>query len=111
MADKQPDAGPETVNGSPGIEFQAGKVAWNAYRESVGLKSFNGDPIPTWEDMCCDDTKSSIVRAWNAAGKAVWKLAKLDETRKVLAAGHAGCLGDGRLVDCRIHPEAIPVKR
>lgn len=90
----------------------AAKVGWDAYKEAVGGKTYNGDPMPTWEELCEDETKAGIVKAWEAAGQAVWKLAKLDNTHEIIKSGHAGCLpATGMIVDCRIHPEAIPYKQ
>ena len=28
-----------------------GKIAWEAYRKSVGGLSFTGQPLPDWEDL------------------------------------------------------------
>ena len=39
-------------------------VAWDKYSESVGGKSYNGDPLPTWEEMTKDSTKEKVVLAW-----------------------------------------------
>lgn len=105
---------PETATAvdSTDLVDHAAKVAWDAYKEAVGGKTYNGDPMPTWEELCKDETKARIVKAWEIAGRAVWKLAKLDNTHEIIKSGHAGCLPDtGMIVDCRIHPEAIPYKQ
>lgn len=48
-----------------------GKVAWNTYKESVGGKSINGDPLPEWEALCTDPSKAKIVIAWKSSAIAV----------------------------------------
>lgn len=45
-----------------------GKVAYEAYSESVGGKSFNGDDLPSWEERY--DTHPEIAAAWEAAAQA-----------------------------------------
>lgn len=47
------------------------EAAYTAYREAVGGKAFNGDPLPTWTQMCLDSKKEHLVRAWRAAADAV----------------------------------------
>lgn len=36
------------------------------YCKTVGGLSFNGDPLPTWDEMRADKTKRKIVKAWCA---------------------------------------------
>lgn len=47
-----------------------GKAAWEAYRESVGGKSFNGEPLPTWEEMTKDPKRAAVRKAWIESGIA-----------------------------------------
>lgn len=48
-----------------------GKTAWDTYKDTVGGKAFNGDPLPTWEEMEKDPAKTQIVCAWQASALAV----------------------------------------
>jgi len=43
-----------------------GKAAYEAYCETVGWKSFNGDQLPTWEQQL--ESKPGIAYAWVQAG-------------------------------------------
>lgn len=38
-------------------------------------------------------------------------LADVEAMRALIASGYAGCLPDGKIVDRRKHPEAIPVQK
>lgn len=53
----------------------AGREAYTAYCAAVGGKSFNGDALPTWDELKAaaefDEKRSQIVAAWNAAAAAV----------------------------------------
>lgn len=57
-----------------------GKASWSAYRETVGGKAFNGDPLPDWETMKADAQKETIVKGWKAA--AIASLMAFDELKK-----------------------------
>jgi len=46
-----------------------GKIAYDAYVESVGGKSVRGEPLPTWEEQL--ESKPEVARAWKAAAIAV----------------------------------------
>lgn len=48
-----------------------GQTAWDAYAKSVGGKAFNGDLLPTWEEMKNDPKKAHLVNAWIASAAAV----------------------------------------
>jgi hypothetical protein len=50
---------------------QLGKIAWDTYAAAVGGKAFNGDPLPTWAEMCKDDKKQNLVVAWKKSARAV----------------------------------------
>lgn len=50
---------------------------WKSYAAAVGGKAFNGDPLPTWNDLLADTNKEKIVSAWLAvADKAIERLNK-----------------------------------
>lgn len=48
-------------------------VAYTSYVKAVGGKSYNGDPLPTWEVMVKDPAKVNLVKAWRASSQAVAK--------------------------------------
>ncbi len=48
-----------------------GRVAYDAYRRAVGAKSITGAPLPTFRELMADESKATIVRAWEEAGIAV----------------------------------------
>lgn len=86
-----------------------GKIAYNAYTKSVGGKSWNGDDLPTWDEMSLDIKKERLVTAWKEAGQAVFKYTKLIEIDKIIKSGNAGVMPNGNIVDRRIYPEAIKI--
>jgi hypothetical protein len=43
-----------------------GRIAYNAYCESVGWKSFTGDPLPQWDEVRLD-----LKLGWVGASVAV----------------------------------------
>lgn len=43
-----------------------GRVAYEAYGDSVEWRTFSGTKMPTWEDQ-----NAKLKQAWNAAAKAV----------------------------------------
>jgi hypothetical protein len=86
-----------------------GRIAWNAYLASIGGKSWNGEPLPAWEQMVADEKKKAIVAAWCEVARAIIHYYTLTEIQKVVASGWAGCLPNGNIVDRRIHPTAVPM--
>lgn len=44
-----------------------GEVAFNAYREAVGGKAYDGTPIPEWTEI-----SEAVQQAWKEAGFAVF---------------------------------------
>lgn len=79
--------------------------AFRAYHEAVGS-------LESWEGLIkAEDPQSrQLVAAWKAAAKAAVHVYVLWETNEIIKAGHAGVLPNGNIVDCRCHPEAIPLK-
>lgn len=45
---------------------ELGRVAYEAYGESVGWTTFSGTPMPTWEEQ-----NERLKQAWNSAALAV----------------------------------------
>jgi len=43
-----------------------GRVAYEAYGESVGWTTFSGGPMPSWEEQ-----NDRLKQAWNSAARAV----------------------------------------
>jgi hypothetical protein len=46
------------------------RAAWDAYSMVVGGKTYGGDPMPTWDALVVDSSKSLIVAGWKAAANA-----------------------------------------
>jgi len=44
----------------------APQIGYEAYCKSCGGKAFNGDPLPTWEDL-----PDVIKRHWRAAAETI----------------------------------------
>jgi hypothetical protein len=87
-----------------------GKAAWNAFRRAAG-EHMPGPKVDTsWEEMCADPELQAFVEAWKSAGRAAAFVHSAAEKQKTLAAGYAGVLRDGTVVDRRIHPEAMPMQ-
>ena len=47
------------------------QIAWDTYKKSVGGKSFNGDPLPGWDEVC--ENNPRIANAWRDVAKALAK--------------------------------------
>ena len=45
---------------------ELGRVAYEAYGESVGWTTFQGDPMPAWEEQ-----NDRLKQAWKSAARAV----------------------------------------
>ena len=58
--------------------IEAGEIAYNAYCESRGWKSFTGEPLPQWKDV-----RPDIAQGWRLAAQAVEE--RKPETGPVLA--------------------------
>jgi len=59
------------MNVLPESTLELGGVAYTAYCNAVGGKSFNGDALPTWGEMLADPKKLRLVEAWAIAADAV----------------------------------------
>lgn len=55
-----------------------GKIAYDAYSSERGWKSFNGDPLPQW-----DQVKPDIQVAWAAAAEASIEAFKASQLREL----------------------------
>ena len=50
-------------------ERSPGEVAFNAYRRAVGGKAYNGEPLPTWDEV---KAKTPRIRdAWEDSARHV----------------------------------------
>ena len=62
------------------------KVAYTAYCESCGNKSFRGEPLPVWADVVPD-----IKRHWRAAmhavGQAMLDIASAEKEAEITLGG------------------------
>ena len=46
------------------------EVLYEKFCQTVGFKSFNGDTLPTWEELQADETKAAQENAWIAVAEA-----------------------------------------
>ena len=53
----------------PEIVKSRGRIAFEAYNESKGGLTYDGKPIPPWDELSGD--KEAVQRAWEAAAEAV----------------------------------------
>ena len=60
------------MNQNPETVETMGKIAFDAYVKAVGGKTYDGKPIPKWEDLSIP-----IRQAWSKAARAV-----LDEVNR-----------------------------
>ncbi len=68
MDEKESAVGQDaTQEGAPGINFA--RVAYEAYAEFTGGKTFDGRDMPAWPDLT-----TRIQSAWGAAIAAVFKI-------------------------------------
>lgn len=61
----------------------SGQIAFEAYNEAKGGKTYDGKPIPPWETLT-DDTGRSVQRAWEIAAAVVEHRASLRATATAL---------------------------
>ena len=54
-------------------QFVAG-VLYEKFCQTVGFKSFDGNKLPTWEELQADETKSAQENAWIAVAEAAIRL-------------------------------------
>jgi len=60
-----------SVPEAPTIEdLRLAGVAYTAYAKAVGNRAYNGDPLPTWDQMQADPAKARLVEAWTIAASA-----------------------------------------
>ena len=45
--------------------------AYEAYCETVGWKSVNGEPLPRWAELVADPAKQKVVDGWRAVAAAI----------------------------------------
>jgi hypothetical protein len=83
-----PEAPAETCEKPSQVELMDGatleasaRAAWTVYRQTVGGKAFNGDPLPTWEAMVADPMKATIIAGWRAAAKVAIAIYVLNDCR------------------------------
>ena len=59
----------KSMSGSISMTEINAEIAWNTYKKSVGGKAFNGDPLPTWEQV--NESSPRIANAWRDVAKAL----------------------------------------
>ena len=59
----------KSMSGSISMTEINAEIAWDTYKESVGGKAFNGDPLPTWQEVC--EKNPRIANAWRDVAKAL----------------------------------------
>lgn len=47
------------------------RIAWGAYRDAVGVKSWDGSLLPEWDVLKKDESKQTIVQGWIAVAQAL----------------------------------------
>lgn len=52
------------VDGMEEAMEQAAEEAWTAYRNAVGGKALNGEPLPTWADLKNDPEQQAVAARW-----------------------------------------------
>ena len=88
---------------------KAGELAWETYRQEIGGKAWNGDPLPDWTTMRNDPAKQKIVRSWIAVATRMenyWSEVNAYNAR----CGHPGpegSPGDGEHGEVRVNPGPI----
>jgi len=50
-----------------------GRVGYEAYGETAGWKTFDGRPMPSWDELGASDTGKETQRRWEVAAKAILK--------------------------------------
>lgn len=83
-----------------------GMVGYNAYGESVEWKAYNGERMPDWDAL-----PDRIKTAWNTAADKVRVIAAAMVVQEAVGVGYGGCLPSGQVVDRRLHPEAMPLRK
>lgn len=53
------------------VENSLARAAWDAYSVAVGGKAVSGDPLPTWDALCANPAKQTVVNGWVEAARAV----------------------------------------
>lgn len=53
------------------MDVELGRVAYEAYGDSVGWTTFSGQKMPAWEEQ-----NERLKKAWNAAAEAVARSAR-----------------------------------
>lgn len=48
-----------------------GQIGYDAYGAAAGWKTFDGRPMPTWQDLQATETGRETCRRWDAAAKAI----------------------------------------
>ena len=48
-----------------------GQCGYEAYGETAGWKTFDGRPMPTWEELGLTDTGQETRRRWEVAARAI----------------------------------------
>ena len=46
------------------------EILYEKFCQTVGFKSFNGDTLPTWEELQADKTKATQENAWITVAEA-----------------------------------------
>ncbi len=57
------------VEGMEEAMEQAAEEAWTAYRNVVGGKGLDGDPLPSWAELRKDPEKQAVAARWLEATK------------------------------------------
>lgn len=61
----------EAEHGSDGNERSLGQVGYDAYGKTADWKTFDGRPMPTWEQLGATEAGRETRRRWEVAANAV----------------------------------------
>lgn len=59
------------INDIESFDNKFAKLSYEAYSKGVGGVAYNGDPLPTWEEILADPSKEKIVLGWKSVAKII----------------------------------------
>jgi hypothetical protein len=52
-------------------EVNYGRIGYDAYGETANWKTFDGRPMPTWDELSETETGRETQRRWHMAARAI----------------------------------------
>lgn len=65
------DVGPGGPQPDPGARVRRAQIGYEAYGAAAGWKTFDGRPMPTWEDLGMLPHGAETRRRWEVAAAAI----------------------------------------